>query len=125
MERASQLLLASKAASKLASEETVAQASFRAAVGKRLAAFVHPGSLEGGRLHLYVEDGVWREQLIVLAPQILDKMHKIMGRASVRELQFRVMPGRRGPARATTPVRDDSEEIADPMLRRIFRRKQA
>jgi predicted nucleic acid-binding Zn ribbon protein len=126
MERASQLLLDSKLGSKVGGARSVAQGAWRSAVGARLARLTHAASLEGGILTVYVDDPVWVSQFEVLKPQILTKMRKLTSKQLVNDLRFRIMPGRRGPALATEPVRDrETEAIEDPLLRRIFRRKQA
>jgi hypothetical protein len=94
-------------------------------VGARLAQLTYAASLAEGTLTVFVDDKVWQTQLESLKPQILAKMRKVTGGGLVADIRFRVMPVRRGPGIATDPVRDAASEIADPLLRRSFRRKQA
>jgi predicted nucleic acid-binding Zn ribbon protein len=119
MERASKLLLKSKLGSKVGGAETVAQAAWRAGVGKRLAEKTHAASFAEGTLRVYVEDRDWVAQLTPLKTQILGKMSKIGGEL-VRDVEFRVMPGRRGPVRETQAVRSEGDGIEDPLLRHVY-----
>ena len=125
MERASKLLLNPKLGAKLGGEQTVAQAAWRSAVGKRLSELTYAATLEKGVLKVYVEDWVWQAQLTSLKPQILTKMTKMTGRELVHDVELRIMPGRRGPMRESQIVREAADDIQDPMLRRAFKRKQA
>jgi Dna[CI] antecedent, DciA len=129
MERASQLLLNSKLGSKTGGEAAVAKGAWRSAVGKRLDGLTYAAAFEKGTLRVYVEDLVWQAQLAALKPQILANIRKVTGRDLVRDIELRVMPGRRGPAMETQIVRahdaDSTDNIEDPILRRAFQRKQA
>ena len=129
MKRASQVLLNPKLGSKLKTtleaEQAVAFGAWRAAVGKRIAELTYAAGFEKGTLRIYVEDKVWQAQLAALMPQILKRIHDVTGIPLVRDVTVRVMPGRRGPAVETQPVRDEVDGIEDPMLRRVYQRKKA
>ena len=127
MERASKLLQQSKLASSCLDQLASAQAAFRAAMGRRLAANLTPSALVRGRLVVDVPDDVWRVQLAALEWQILRKMQTIIGTGIVTELQFRVTPPKRMPARENSVVRGASDGVDDPILSRIYQasRKRA
>ena len=78
-----------------------------------------------------VEDHIWQRQLFTLSRQILANLAKSVGPNLVEDLEFKVVPRRRDPARATasvpTPLLDEADGIADPVLRDIYRvaRKKA
>jgi hypothetical protein len=76
------------------------------------------------RLIVEVEDIVWQRQLFALTRQILGNLEKNLGAGMVDDLEFRVVPRRRGPQRAAEvmPVsQDEAANIADPVLRSIYR----
>jgi hypothetical protein len=84
------------------------------------------------RLVVEVEDEVWQRQLFTLTRQILRNLHNRLGPELVEDIEFRVVPRRRGPQRAITAaagaaVSDEADLIADPVLRTIYRasRKKA
>jgi len=126
MERAGNILGKSKSASKFLSREDLAHAAWRAAAGKRLASQTRPGVLCGQRLVVEVEDEVWSSQLSTLRPEFLRKIAAIQP-GVLTDLEFRVVPRRRMPARDERPVRHAaqkpvplSERIEDPFLSRIY-----
>ena len=83
------------------------------------------------RLVVEVEDAIWQRQLFALTPQILAKLEQSLGRGVVEEVEFRIVPRRREPrARRRGRTRAGarrSRDIADPVLRSIYRasRKKA
>ena len=82
------------------------------------------------RLVVEVEDHVWQRQLFALTRQILANLEKNLGAGMVDDLEFRVVPRRRGPQRAAEAVpasQDEAANIADPVLRSIYKaaRKKA
>lgn len=112
--------------------EELARAAWPVAVGKRVAAHAYAARMAGSRLIVEVEDDVWRRQLFALTSHILASLAKRLGPGVVAELEFRVVPPRRQPQRAEqlhsqTSARDDADEIADPVLRKIYKasRKRA
>ena len=136
MERVSKILGSTKIASRVCSQEQIAHAAWRAAVGKRLAAHTQPSYLRGATLTVEVADDVWAAQLEPLKAQILRKMIAIAGTHLVRDLAIAVVPMRRAmgvesrPTRqgqAPLPLLDPREHVADPVLERIYQssRRQA
>ena len=129
MERASKILGTTRIASRICSQEQIAHAVWRAAVGKRLAVHTNPSYLRGATLTIEVADEVWATQLDPLKSQILRKMTAIAGTHLVRELAIAVVPRRRSMAVESHSVRnghlrlpllDPREQAADPLLDRIY-----
>ena len=84
------------------------------------------------KLIVEVEDHIWQRQLFALSRQILTNLAKSVGPGLVEDLEFKVVPRRREPARAQTapsrrPLLDEADGIADPVMRDIYRaaRKKA
>ena len=104
--------------------EELARAAWKQSVGKKVAAHTHAAKLVRTSLIVEVEDEVWRMQLHALRGQIISNLAKHIGEGHVKDLQFRVVPMRRGPQRAASTkggIVDDAERITDPGLRRIYR----
>ncbi|MCL4401130.1 MAG: DUF721 domain-containing protein [Acidobacteria bacterium] len=99
------------------------------AVGKTVAAHARAVDMVRSRLVVEVEDNVWQRQLFSLAGQILRNLEKQLGPGLVDDLEFRIVPPRRGPQRAafSTARGDEADGISDPVLRHIYRasRKKA
>ena len=98
-------------------------------MGKKVAAHTRAAKMVRTRLVVEVEDNVWQRQLFALTGQILRNLDKHIGPGVVDDLEFRIVPRRREPQRATAaalPV-DEADGIADPVLRGIYRasRKKA
>lgn len=134
MERASKLIRAMHFPGGAISQEEVACSVWASAVGKKVAPHARATRLVRTRLIVEVEDKVWRTQLMALSGQILHNLEKSLGRGAVEELEFRVVPPRRQPARAMAAsasagggLYDEADGIADPVLRSIYRasRKKA
>ncbi|HLJ49071.1 MAG TPA: DUF721 domain-containing protein [Bryobacteraceae bacterium] len=131
MERAGRFLSKLKLGGAVGPDD-LALAAWPAAVGKRLAQRTRAVSLVRGNLIVEVEDGVWQKQLFYLRGQILNKIHLVMGDATVTDVEFRIGPPRRPPqtsARLRTDVAtlDDADGIVDPVLRVLYKqaRKKA
>jgi hypothetical protein len=110
----------------LISQERIAVAAWKKAVGARLASRTRALKLVRETLVVEVEDQVWRENLWSLRRQILRNLENAIGRGIVVELEFRVMPPRRESVRENlsssgTGLFDEAEAIADPGLRRIYK----
>jgi len=119
-----------KGAAAIASPERIALGAWKRAVGKRLAVRTKALKLVRDRLVIEVEDEVWRESLWKLRFQILRNIEKEIGPEIVADLSFVVAPPRREPQRETGPLPpalvnphdvDESDAIADPGLRRVYR----
>jgi hypothetical protein len=124
MERASRLLRQLKLTGDV-SEGEAACAAWPGAVGKVVAARTRAARMVRTRLVVEVEDKTWQRQLFGLTGQILRNLEKTLGPGWVEEIEFRVVPRRRGPQRAESAVpagaADEADAISDPMLRRIYK----
>jgi hypothetical protein len=131
MERASKLIRGLKLPGGTLSGEELACAVWPQAVGKKVAAHTRAARLVRTHLVIEVEDVTWQRQLNSLSRRIVWNLKQILGEDMVEDLEFRVVPRRREPQRATAAVpalfADDSAAIADPVMRSIYRaaRKKA
>jgi hypothetical protein len=104
-------------------------AAWKKAVGKKVANHARAAKLVRDRLVVEVEDWMWQRNLMGLSRQITTNLEKIVGPGIVADIEFRVIPPRRGPQVATASasafeLTDDASGIADPVLRRIYRHKR-
>jgi hypothetical protein len=132
MERVSRLIGRLPSGGSAIEAEGLARAAWPAAVGKKIAARTRPGRMVRTRLIVEVEDKLWQRQLFALSGQIVSNLARQLGPGIVEEVEFRIMPPRRDSQRAEVaqPMpadNDESDQIADPGLRRIYRnaRKKA
>ena len=140
MERASKLIRGLRLPGDMISAEELACAAWAGAVGTKIAAHTRAAKLVRTHLVIEVEDAVWRRQLLSLSGQIVNNLARSLGPGLVEDLEFRVVPKRRGPQRAlvvgpgdagrppnATGHPDEAAAIADPVLRSIYRasRKRA
>jgi hypothetical protein len=131
MERASKLIRGLKLPGGTLSGEELACAVWPQAVGKKLAAHTRAARLVRTRLIIEVEDVTWQRQLNALSRHMISNLEQILGQGMVDALEFRVVPRRREPQRATAAMpavfADDATAIADPVMRSIYRaaRKKA
>ncbi len=125
MERASKLIRGLTFAGESVSNETLAAAVWAEAVGRKIAAHTRVTRMVRTRLIVEVEDRTWQRQLFALTPHIVKNLERRLGPGVVEDLEFRVVPRRREPQRATQPVpdavRDEADAIADPVLRGLYR----
>jgi len=106
--------------------EELVRAAWRVAVGKKIAAHAKAARMVRNSLIVEVEDEVWRMQLYGLRAQIISNLARHIGKGHVEDLDFRVMPMRRGPGLAVSAAgavrrEDEADRIADPGLRRVYR----
>jgi hypothetical protein len=133
MERASKFIRAIGLPGGTITAGELACAAWPNAVGKRIAGHTRAARLVRSKLIVEVEDKIWQRQLFSLSPHILRNLVKAIGAGLIEELEFKVVPRRREPARATVsapaqlPLLDEADGIADPVLRGIYRsaRKKA
>ncbi|HWB83167.1 MAG TPA: DUF721 domain-containing protein [Bryobacteraceae bacterium] len=131
MERASKLIRGLRLPGDTISAEELVCAAWPQAVGKKIASHTRAARMVRNRLIVEVEDAVWQRQLFTLTPQILAYLTQTLGSGLVDDLEFRVIPPRRGPERAITSIPslapDEADAIADPVLRGIYKasRKKA
>jgi hypothetical protein len=127
MDQASRIIAQWTGVSDVISHERIACASWKRAVGKKVALRTRALKLVRDTLVVEVEDQVWRDNLWGLRYQILRNLEKAIGPEIVTKLELRVMPPRFGPQRETVerlPLEiplDEAESIADPGLRRIYK----
>jgi hypothetical protein len=126
MDQASRIIAGWSGASSLISQERIAVAAWKKAIGARLAGRTRAVKLVRETLVVEVEDQVWRENLWSLRRHILKNLEKAIGPGIVVDLEFRVMPPRRQAARENgsssgAGLFDEAEAIADPGLRRIYK----
>lgn len=123
MQRASRIL--GKLKNSEVSAEDIACGSWARAVGNRIAAHARAARLVRTKLIVEVEDTVWRGNLLSLSPHIVRNIAEAIGPGIVEDLEFRVIPPRREPRRALSstpePALDDADQIADPVLRNIYK----
>ncbi len=111
--------------------DDLARAAWPLAVGKKVAARTRAARMVRTRLIVEVEDSTWQRQLFTLSRQILTNLEARLGPGMVEDLEFRVIPPRREPRRAAAAqpslAFDDADQIADPVLRGIYKtaRKKA
>lgn len=131
MERASKLIRGLKLPLDTLSGEELACAVWAQAVGKTIARHTRAARVVRTRLIVEVEDVTWRRNLNSLSNRIIWNLEQILGKGLVDALEFRVVPRRREPQRATEVMpglfADESNAIADPVMRGIYRasRKRA
>jgi len=124
MERVSKLIQGLRLPSEMITAEEVACGAWPHAVGKKIAVHTRAVRMVRTRLIVEVEDRVWQRQLFALTRQILGNLEKNLGTGVVDDLEFRIVPRRRGPQRAAQAVpaaQDEAENIADPILRSIYK----
>ena len=126
MERASKLIRGMGLPSDTLTATELACAAWPNAVGKRIAQHTRAARLVRSKLIVEVEDHIWQRQLFTLSYQILKNLTKAIGPGLIDELEFKIIPRRRDPARANvaqpaaTPLFDEADAIADPVLRHIY-----
>lgn len=131
MVRASKLIRELRLTGDAISDEQLACAAWASSVGKTVAAHTRPVRMVRSRLVVEVEDAVWQRQMFTLTPQILGTLAKNLGAGFVQDVEFRVVPRRIEPRRATAATTglftDEADGIADPVMRSIYRasRKKA
>ena len=132
MERASKLIRQLAQSGDIITPEQMALAVWPEAVGAKVAPHTRAVKLVRARLVVEVPDVTWQKQLFSLTPFIVRNLAKALGPGMVENLEFRVAPLRKEPARArqavpAAPLFDEANSIADPVLRGIYKisRKKA
>jgi Dna[CI] antecedent DciA-like protein len=123
MERASKVLGKLNLPEGTVTPEAMVCAVWANAVGKRIAAHSRAVKIVRSHLIVEVEDAVWQRQLFALRGQVGGKIQECIGAGIVEDIEFRVAPRRIGPARAqhSMPHSDDADDIADPVLRNLYK----
>jgi hypothetical protein len=130
MDRAGRVLAKLKLSSHGVTSEQLALAAWPAAVGEKIAARCTAAKLVRSRLVVEVPDSTWQRQLWTMRSQVLHRIEAVLGSRIVDEVEFRVVPERRQPARAESPHQmalDDADAIRDPFMRNLYKeaRKKA
>jgi hypothetical protein len=104
-------------------------AAWKRAVGKKIAERSQASKLVRDTLVVEVEDWLWQRNLMGLSRQILKNLEEVIGPGLVANIEFRVIPARLGPKLAEASMQvfeltDEADGIADPGLRRIYRRRR-
>jgi hypothetical protein len=124
------LRLLGKLKNGVVSQEELARAAWRAAVGDRIEAHARFRELVRDRIVVEVDDLVWQKQMHTLERQILAKLERLLGRVVARQIEYRVAIPRKQPVVAETPTFElklqDSEanKIGDVGLRRVYLRSK-
>jgi len=123
MERASKVLGKLNLPEGTVTQEAMVCAVWASAVGKKIAAHSRAVKMVRSHLIVEVEDAVWQRQLFVLRHQIGRKIEETIGAGIVEDIEFRVSPRRIGPARAQHSMAqpDEADDIADPVLRSLYK----
>jgi predicted nucleic acid-binding Zn ribbon protein len=131
MEAASKSIRGLRVGGETVSDEQLACAAWPRTVGKYTASHTRAARMVRERLVVEVEDATWQKQLFELRRSILQALEKNLGRGVVEDVEFRIVPRRIEAHRATAAISampmDDAADIADPVLRSIYRasRKRA
>ena len=125
MEPASKLIRSLRLPGEMLSAEELVCAAWPAAVGKKIASHTRAFKLVRTRLVVEVEDKVWQRQLFSLSRHIVGNLERALGAGLVDDVEFRVVPRRREPQRATAAApglfRDDADSINDRVMRGIYK----
>lgn len=134
MERAARLIKNKKVSRELVTDEEIACAVWRRAVGETIARHTSRLKLVRNNLVVEVEDAIWQRQLHSLSGQIIARIQKLTGSDAVQDIEFRIGIPRREPQRAETREThvlikdsDEADRIQDPIMRHLYRvsRKKA
>jgi predicted nucleic acid-binding Zn ribbon protein len=121
MLRAGQLIGKLKLSRDPADAEARVLAAWRVAAGKRIAAHTRAAALVRTSLIVEVEDVVWQRQLNTLRHFLVRNLADALGEALVIDIDFRPMPRKRQPQRATVAR---PGQIEDPVLDLLYRESQ-
>jgi len=126
MERASRVMGQLTSRGGALEPEEIVRAAWPQAVGKKIAARTRAGRMVRTRLIVEVEDIMWQRQLFALSSQIRANLEKQLGQGIVEDLEFRIVPPRRASQRAEVAqpalaAPDEADQIADPVLRNIYK----
>lgn len=121
MERASRLIAKLTASADTVQFESLVRAAWPAAVGKKVHNHTRVIKMVRSTLVVEVEDWVWQRQLFALRGQVVANLRRMLGTDAVEEIEFRVMPQRRGPQVAQQSSADEAETITDPVMRSIYK----
>ena len=120
MERAGRLIGKMKLSPGVADPEARARAAWPAAAGKKIAEHTRAIAVVRGALVVEVEDALWQRQLNTLRHFLLRNLREMLGEQTVTDIDFRPMPRRMAPQRATA-ARKPEDGIQDPVMGMLYR----
>jgi predicted nucleic acid-binding Zn ribbon protein len=131
MDHAGRLIPKMNLPSGLHDPEQRARAAWPRAAGKVVASHTRVRSLVRGTLIVEVEDYIWQRQLSTLGQCLVGNLEKELGEPLVAGIDFRPMPPRREPQRATSARREPNQiggqipsQIKDPVLALLYERSK-
>jgi predicted nucleic acid-binding Zn ribbon protein len=122
MERAGRLIGKLKLSPELADPAMRARAAWAAACGPKIARHTRATELVRDSLIVEVEDITWQRQLAALEHFLVRNLAKELGGPLVARIDFRPMPKRREPQKATSAR--PATEVADPVLDLVYRQSK-
>jgi hypothetical protein len=124
MQRAGSLFGKLKLSPEMIDPEVRARAAWALAVGKKIAGHTLAARFVRGTLVVEVEDIVWQRQLHALRHFMLRNLSEVLGEPMVTDIDFRPMPPRRGPERASAAREADPSGIGDPVMAMLYRQSK-
>jgi len=118
-----------KLARQAADEQALLLGLWPVVVGDKIAARTRPLRLSGATLVVEAANQQWRKELFRMTLDIVRRLNTAAGAAVVQDVQFLVavptasLPPKRASS-ASGFARDEADAIADPHLRRIYRRSR-
>jgi len=76
-----------------ANPELAVELAWSCAAGEGLRRNTNPVRFAGGRLTVSVADALWQKQLDSMRAELIFRMNKLLGSATVNEIVFRIAPG--------------------------------
>jgi hypothetical protein len=125
MERAGRLLGKLKLPKGAADPAVLARAAWKLAAGRKIHEHTRATDLVRKTLIVEVEDMIWQRQLNALKHFLVRNLNEALGEAAVLDIDFRPMPPRRKPQRATqlTPAPPTSG-IQDPVMTLLYQQSR-
>lgn len=120
------LRLLGKLRNGVVSDEELARAAWRSAVGERIESHARFRELVRDRIVVEVDDHVWQAQMTALERQILGKLARLLGKVVARQIEYRVAIPRLKPQVAGESEfrlemkHPEARKITDPGLRRVY-----
>jgi len=120
------LRLLGKLKNGVVSNEELARAAWRAAVGDRIEANARFRGLIRDRIVVEVDDRVWQSQMHTLERQILSKLARLLGKTVATQIEYRIAVPKPTPQVEIEPkfrlqaCDSEARKISDPGLRRMY-----
>lgn len=120
------LRLVAKLKNKIVTDEELARAAWKAAVGDRLEIRARFRGLVRDRIVIEVDDALWQRQMTAMEGQILGKLSRIAGKAIANQIEYRIAIPKPGPEMETEAefrlqmANPEARGIKDSGLRRVY-----